>query len=876
MTAEICEPVDPQVLGAGRNVAHHVQRLTGDLPGSPTAVVIHGPGGTGKTFLLGELASSYRRAGATVVDGHSAPEPDHLIGDCVVLVDDGHRLSPETADRVRRFLGRSRTRVVVACRPWPRPAPLVALLEAMGSDRRDLTLRHADRGSVLRWTREQVGDAASPGLVDVVLHETGGLPGLVHSFLRSLSVHDGSTMRGIPRPSGGPLPMAAPGQAPRIVVPGAVMERIETGFAELADDTRRLLHVVAAGSPLDTEVLSGALDVSRERVADLLSEARASGFLLGSGEVVPLVGRALLAATPADLTRAIRRRLLGLLLDRGDEPVALARTLAADGVRDAGAARLLEQHANAALGTDPTLAGELLGDAAASGARVTELAARRAQAAALAGDLDAALRWADAVLTDPEAPDRARAAGVAAAVLAQRGLLARSADLYRLAGPERAGAAALALIGTGNAAEAATVLEKGRTAAARCAPSIVSSSEELTAQGVLQSLRSGSDAGDYIAAALSTLTRAAQLMNPVGRAAVVLDTPAALAALVALHCGELGVAESGLERALAADVGGCPSRPRHLLLLAWAAMLRGRMSRAREYMARAEAAASGHFEPRDDLFLQALHVGLARRTSNLPALTAAWARAREAILRHPIDLFALLPLGELMVAGAKLKDGERVGPQLAEAQALLHRLGQPTLWASSLHWSGAQAAILGDDPVALQPHATALVESSRTSRYAATLADAGRCWLRVLTGDVDPTAVESAAQALAAVGLAWDGSRLAGQAAARALDPRARASLLICARALSEADCGEVSRGAPARATDRGEAAPAPSGHLSEREREVARLVVAGQTYREIGAQLFISAKTVEHHVSRIRQRLGASSRSDLLAWLRAELTEGA
>jgi DNA-binding CsgD family transcriptional regulator len=56
----------------------------------------------------------------------------------------------------------------------------------------------------------------------------------------------------------------------------------------------------------------------------------------------------------------------------------------------------------------------------------------------------------------------------------------------------------------------------------------------------------------------------------------------------------------------------------------------------------------------------------------------------------------------------------------------------------------------------------------------------------------------------------------------------------------------------------------------------VARLVVAGQTYREIGAQLFISAKTVEHHVSRIRQRLGASSRSDLLAWLRAELTEGA
>jgi DNA-binding CsgD family transcriptional regulator len=47
---------------------------------------------------------------------------------------------------------------------------------------------------------------------------------------------------------------------------------------------------------------------------------------------------------------------------------------------------------------------------------------------------------------------------------------------------------------------------------------------------------------------------------------------------------------------------------------------------------------------------------------------------------------------------------------------------------------------------------------------------------------------------------------------------------------------------------------------------------VEGQTYREIGGRLFISAKTVEHHVSRMRQRLGASNRSDLLARLRAEL----
>ena len=40
-------------------------------------------------------------------------------------------------------------------------------------------------------------------------------------------------------------------------------------------------------------------------------------------------------------------------------------------------------------------------------------------------------------------------------------------------------------------------------------------------------------------------------------------------------------------------------------------------------------------------------------------------------------------------------------------------------------------------------------------------------------------------------------------------------------------------------------------------------------------ARLFISAKTVEHHVSRMRHRLGASGRSDLLARLRMEVAEG-
>ncbi|MGY1811184.1 LuxR C-terminal-related transcriptional regulator [Blastococcus sp. SYSU D00820] len=825
-------------------------------------VAVQGPGGTGKTLLLGELATAYSRAGLPVLElAEAAAAP--ATAEFAVLVDDAHRLSADDAGRVHALLDHPGARVALAYRPWPRPTAVTRLVEGMGNRRRSVVLGHVDRALVRSWAAQRLGDAATPALVDEVYTQSGGLPALVHPLLASARRREAGS---------------------RLTVPTEVLERLSAELAACSDDTRALLHAVAAGAPLDDEVLDELLEVPAGHAADLVGQARSTGLLLGSGAVVPLVQRVLLAATPADLTRRVRRRLLGLLLERGEEPVDLARTLAAEHVRDPRAAALLERHGDAALAADPALAAELLGAAASTGAPVACLSARRAQAAALAGDLDGALQWADAALADERTPDRGRAAGVTAAVLAQRGLLGRAADLYRVAGRERAGSAALALLATGSPQEAEAVLDEARQAPARGASTMLAVSEELMAQGVRQSLHTGPHAPADVTAALSTLTRAAAVLEPVGRTALLPDTPSAVAALVALHCGELGVAESVLQRAVAADLGGVPCRPRHLLLLAWIAMLAGRMGRAREYMAEAQQALDHGLEPRDELFLRALEVGIARRQSDTPELLRVWGPAREAVVRYPVDLFTLLPLGELVVAAARLEDGDRLAPHVAEAQALLARLGEPQLWATPLHWNAAQAAILTDDPAALRPHAAALVAASRTSPYAAVLAGAGRVWLRVLSGSVDPDDVVASAEQLTEVGLAWDGSRLAGQAAMRTADPRARATLLACARALAGDAGGTAEPEPPARGTAapaRGTAAPAerataPAGQLSEREREVARLVVAGQTYREIGTTLFISAKTVEHHVSRMRQRLGAGTRSDLLARLRAELAQGA
>jgi DNA-binding NarL/FixJ family response regulator len=54
---------------------------------------------------------------------------------------------------------------------------------------------------------------------------------------------------------------------------------------------------------------------------------------------------------------------------------------------------------------------------------------------------------------------------------------------------------------------------------------------------------------------------------------------------------------------------------------------------------------------------------------------------------------------------------------------------------------------------------------------------------------------------------------------------------------------------------------------LSQREREVLRLIARGYTYKEVGKTLFISVKTVETHVSAVLRKLQLSNRHELTRW---------
>jgi DNA-binding CsgD family transcriptional regulator len=281
--------------------------------------------------------------------------------------------------------------------------------------------------------------------------------------------------------------------------------------------------------------------------------------------------------------------------------------------------------------------------------------------------------------------------------------------------------------------------------------------------------------------------------------------------------------------------------------------------------------------PRDEFMCAALEVGLARRNGDVPELLRAWERAREAMLHTSVDLYSLLPWGELLIAAARLRETPRVAQYLDEAWRLLGQLDEPALWAVPLHWAGVQAALLNESPADLAPHATALARASAHSQLAAVLATAGKAWVSVLAGRFRPADVEAAARLLGAVGMPWEGARLAGHAAARADERRDMMRLLACARDLHPQGppAGAASRAAdlrPGAADAAGNRAQSDASGLSEREKEVARLVLEGKTYREIGEAIYISPRTAEHHIARIRRRLGAENRSDLLTRLRLAL----
>jgi DNA-binding CsgD family transcriptional regulator len=318
-------------------------------------------------------------------------------------------------------------------------------------------------------------------------------------------------------------------------------------------------------------------------------------------------------------------------------------------------------------------------------------------------------------------------------------------------------------------------------------------------------------------------TRAVRLARDAG-ALIALPLALGYRAVVHLHAGEFAAASSLAEEAVAITeaTGNAPVKYSALLLAAWRGvdMLAQDMNGALQYaVARGEGRSIGG----SSYAFAVLYNGLGR-------YEAALASARSACEYDDLGVFGFA-LVELIEAGARSGAHEEAAAALRQLEERTNAAG--TDWALGVQaWS---AALLSDGTVAESRYREAIERLAR-SRIAVHLARAHLVygeWLRRENRRID---------ARTHLGTAHD---MFSRAGAEAFAERARRELL--------------STGATARrrTVETRQA-------LTPQEGQVARLARDGLSNPEIGAQLFISPRTVQYHLGKVFAKLEITSRGQL------------
>ena len=789
-------------------------------PTAPVQLLVAGGIGTGKTTVLAALRDALRAAGVTVLT--RLPLPGEAV-DAALVIDDAQLLTDDELRMLAERAGCPGATLVVAMEPREHHEPLRTLATALEREHPRVSLGPLPPGEVNRLA----AGAGGTETITNLMVATAGLPFLAHA----------ATTRGA--------------ESIARAVELALIERLR----RLDEPVLDTLLIGSLSPELGPADVAAALDTTADQAQILVDRARAGGLIepSHSRHFLRSVHRAVAQIVGNARHHDIETTLLRSQIDMSSLSPDLALRLAEHGLRDEQLAAALERQA-AHTRSEPARAARLYRAAVDAGAAT--LGAPLADALALTGDCAAAAALADDLLSSADPAERAAAVRIAASIAAHDGNVGQAAELFDWLGPypdavvSAAGAIVLAATGRLAPARAALSTENAGppTSAARAARSL--------ADGVLLTM------DQPYAVAVAKLGQAIAVEQSASAATP--DTAAALVTLAALHGGDPVRARSVIGRAVRA--GGDPLfEHRHRLLLGWVKMQDGQLTSA---SADVTALGDAELHRRDALWTAALGTAIARRSGDSGGLQKHWYAAMEILAEYSIDLYSLLPLGELWVAAARLRQVDRLQLALDQAFGLLESLGNPVLWSMPLRWAGVHAGILANSPESVAPHGQALTAAAGQSAFAKALAGAGRVWLRVLANQVDVDEVAAAARALSQFGLTWDATRLAGQAALQTPDARVSGAMLQIARDLKltaadpEAPAEQPRTPVPAAAGSR----------LSDREREVAELLLLGLPYRDIGGQLFISAKTVEHHVARIRRRLGAESRSEMLSMLRAIL----
>lgn len=661
--------------------------------------------------------------------------------------------------------------------------------------------------------------------------------------------------------------------------------QLDTVPAALVDAvTARIRRAGSPAGPLaalwaitDTPGSADSLEVALRALPDDVDRseaeraARAGGLISDDGSLIPLIAR----CGGADLTTAERAALHDRMATAlADDTVAAAEHLVVGAGEVEGAPQILASAAMSMAVSDPDRAPRFIDRAEQLGLAPTEGSLLRALTSFHAGSPDA-LAHLDAARSGPDGANDDRSA-----------VLGYGLDTRDLRFASAAGRPI-----TGDLGEALRALAGGLGGQPvridQTASSTPLGSTLVAVANAINDLADGA-----ITAAIGGFSTAADDFDRLRPTAPFGITPHAIGALGALLVGDLAAVELLTSQAIEQRSGGAGEALTHRLLQAYGRLVAGDYSLAlallreqtgRDVTAGADKgatepaddladvtgglapeappdASAGLLSQRDRLLLASLEAAIARRSGDTGRLRAAWRRAEAALIRPSSSWLFADPFAELLAAGARLGDQQRIGPLVDELTEQGFGLPADGPGPTAAHWLRLQVAIAADDGAAISDAATAMTGTATDERSLARGAAAG-IWARIAGGDDVERAGEdevvAVADRLSAIGDGWEASRILGQAALDEPDPKAARRMLELARISASEHVDESS----------GEGLSALG--LSEREAEVALLVVEGRTHKEVGAQLFISPKTVEHHVAKIRQKVGASSRAELLSIIR-------
>jgi ATP/maltotriose-dependent transcriptional regulator MalT len=805
----------------------------------------------------------------------------------VLLLDDLHWAdsgSLELLGALLRHLPSAPVLLALALRPRQVPARLEPSLERA---LRAHTLKRVDVGPLSRSEAAQlIGEAGASELYA----QSAGNPLYLQQLARS------------PRqaPAGGAAEVALAG----VQVPSAVARGLAEELAALADDTRVLLDGAAvAGDPFELELAAAAAQLPEAAAIDALDEL-IDRDLVRITDVPrrfrfrhPLVRGAIYEGTRGGWRLGAHERCAAVLERRGAPASVRAHHVEQSGRHgDAGAVAVLREAADAAAGRDPATAARLYTAAlrlsGSPDGRVELLTALSgAQAATgLFHEARAALLECLELLPEHEVATRARITGTCAGLEHLLG--------YHEAAGRRLNDAFGTLTDTSSFEAVSLMLEiavdglyrEDPTPARDWARRALAAAKRLgdgpltaSAAGVLAHSSAHLGAFDDAEAALAEAAEVVDAL-PEHELARCLDHAVCKVASTAINLGRCVQGEAYAERALAVALA---TGQGNVMSMRWwagiARTYRGRLAEAADVLDTAIEVAR----------LTGYREGLARvLTARAVCATAAGELAdARAFAEEAVELLRggdvswpwMLANWSLASVLAETGEAERgteilVDAYGGEAAPRVPLRGRPELYevlarcqaACGRHEDAARTALRARE--CADALAIPLYTAAADRAAAAVALEAG-----------DPAAAAEpalrAAEASETTGVVIHVARarmLAGRALAasgeteRAIEELTRAATTYAAcgaeprRAEAERELRKLGLRGVHRRTRPGTRDADAIGSLTERELQVARLLVDRRTNAEIAATLFLSKKTVESHVRNLFHKLGVSSRVEV------------